>query len=581
MADTVLFEGFEEFTYVSFSSGAGADPGITPDLEDPLSYPPPWQGGPPDLLYEQFTLIGGSGSPTTPPGSPLTGHDGTPIWGFYDVLYFRIHVIPVVYYLGNVLQPEVRVVEVWNAWPRDSKTLSQIVETGTTGIVLIEPGSTPLLYVQLSSKDYTLEISDEGPAVIEANYVFDFTSEAPELDIYGQRSIAFAFCPQRPIKEMLEWRTDILESYDGDEHRIRGRRLPRQLFEYDYLIPDPEARRWALNTIAGQHGYAFGVPVFPMMRPLTADISAGVTVIPVDTTYADFRESSTFTSELVMLWRDWDDYEVVQVIAGGVAPSSLTVERPTIGGHTAGDTFAIPLQIMYSNDPIEWEESPNNVLFLKVGWLSTEVADIGDVSGLPTLDGLPVLAGYNFIDRRLGEKVTRNYTLIDPESGVFDVKFGRTVTEIASVKGFEARTAEDCWTMREIICGLNGRQTSFFLPSYRNDFTLASPIGSSATQIHVETVGFDRFLAGAPPWDAIMIELYDGTQFFRQITLTEPGSGDEVITIDSSLGQLVNQSDIRFFSIMYRMRFNVDRVEIEHKHVGEMSSRIPVAGVKQ
>ena len=137
--------------------------------------------------------------------------------------------------------------------------------------------------------------------------------------------------------------------------------------------------------------------------------------------------------------------------------------------------------------------------------------------------------------------------------------------------------------MRKILYGLNGKQTAFFLPSYRSDFELASTIGSGDVVVEVEPVGYDRFIATADPYGDFMIELHDGTQFFRNITLSEHDTvlGVEKLTIDSSLGQIVTASDIRFFSYLYRVRFNVDEIEIEHTRLSEQTIRIPVAGVKQ
>lgn len=586
MAHTALFEGLQDAVWKVTAAGSpppSETEGITPDLDDAYAYPPTYQGTWPtgtDAPWDAFTLPFGVGTP----GTRTPGHfdfDGWKILGFEGDLYYRIHVNPVRYDLGNVLQPESRVVEVWNAWPRTAKTLTAITETGTIGITLIEPGVKPLVYNPLASKDYTLEISEEGPADILANYLFNFGAEQPEHDVTGSRVVAFALCPERPIKEGLEFKTDIIESFNGSEHRIRGRRLPRQQFEYKYILKDDQARSWALNAAAGHHGRGFAVPVFSMMRRLTADISAGVTVVPVDTTNADFREPTTWTSELIVLWRDWDDFEVLQTSTGGVAASNITVDRPTIGAHLASETFVIPMQVMYSRDPIEWEESRNNVLFLSIGWLSESVADLGDLSSLPTHDGLPVLSGLNFMDNRLQGKVTRKYDMIDQESGVFEVLFGRTITEYSTTKGFEPKTDADCWLMRQILYGLNGKQTTFFLPSFRNDFQATGTIGASATDIEVELVGYDRLIDTADPYGDIMVELMDGTQIFRNITGSASDGITDTITLNASLGQEVTIANTRFFSYLYRVRLNVDTVEIEHSRLSNMTVRVPLAGVKQ
>ena len=39
-------------------------------------------------------------------------------------------------------------------------------------------------------------------------------------------------------------------------------------------------------------------------------------------------------------------------------------------------------------------------------------------------------------------------------------------------------------------------------------------------------------------------------------------------------------SQIKFFSYLYRVRLDTDKIEIEHSRLSEMSVRAPVIGVK-
>lgn len=590
MAHTVVFSGFQDETVQLAQTDpvTSGEEGINPQIVLAFTHPAPYAGSPPDFgeIPAAEALDFATNIPF-PPGPPVNSSAALPgalgffCGGFEEQIYERVHIIPASFALGNVLGSEVRAFEVWNAFRRSSKTLAAVNETATTGITLTEPSAPPLVFNALASKSYSIAIGELGPATIDAKYEFDFTSEAPLLLVTGTRIVAFAHCPQRPIREGIEFRSDILEAYDGTEQRIRVRKLPRQQFEYRYLLSDPLERAIALNTLSGFHGRGFAVPIFVFQRDLLADAAATDTVLIVDTTNADFRSSTATVRQLVVLWRDYDDFEITEVGVGGVAAGSITLARPLVDGHSASNTVVIPMQVMFGRDPVERSSTPNGVTTLAVGWLSEDVADLGDLTSLPTHAGLPVFSDLNFMDQSLDEKITRKYDIFDNESGSFEVLFGRIISELGTVKGFFAKTAATAFTLREILYGLKGKQTTFFLPSFQNDFNLLVTIGAADTGIEVSPAGYTQFLDGQDPWGDIMIRLKDGTDFFRNITNAVEATGPdrEILTMDSSLGQVVTVAQIDFICYLHRARLNTDKVELEYHRVDDVSVRVPIAGV--
>ncbi len=585
MADTIVFQGYQDVTgqIAQTDPVTSGEVGIVPQIVAAFPHPPPYAGAPTPIgetfdPMVQFDV----GVPAAPSSPALPNGVGVICGGFEEQLYESIHVIPARISLGNVLQLDVRTFEVWNAFRKTAQTLASIAESGTEGITLNEPAATPLLYAPLSSKDYSIDVTDDGPAVVDALYTFDFTVESPTLAVTGTRIVAFAFIPQQNLIEILEWKTDVMEGFDGDEQRVRGRKLPRQLFNMKYLFTEDQERNTALNTLTGHHGLALAVPMWQFQRDLDTDLSIDVSVIPVNTVDADFRDSTTEKAELVILWRDFNDFEIVEIAVGGLAPSQITLSRPTVRAHTAFDTLIMPMQVMFSKDPVEWDRTRNAVTSLTIDWLSTDVADLGDLSALALHDGIPVLDDLNFISRRLGEKITRKYEVIDSGSGAIAVRFGRTIPELGTEKGFETKTDAASFALRKILYGLRGRQKTFFLPSFREDFKLVTTIGASDLNIEVDPVEYTKFIDTADPFGDIMIELNDGTRFFRNITAAAEAIGPvrEILTIDSVLGQVVTAAEVRRISYLYRSRLNADKIRIQHIRPGELSVRIPVAGVK-
>lgn len=578
--------------------------GITPAIGTGLPFPPPYQPTPTPFAHSPGETLSGvfdeevifANLPTPPgPAAPpavLLNANGFLCPGYETDLYGRIHLIPLNAVLGNVLAETVLLVEVWNAF-FIPQTLDSITPTGNTGIVLVQPvppGAPPAVFPETSSFIYTFTIQEDGPAAINATFTFDFTVDAPVLTITGTRVVTLAFCPERPIKEVLEWKTDVLEVFDGSEFRIRDRKLPRQQFALEYLITDERSQAVFRNNVTGQAGRSFAIPVWTFGRPLLADLSPGDQVIQVDTTNADFRDSTADDAESVILWRSEFDFEIAQVGIGGLSANQIVLERPLEQAHTVLGTEVLPIQIMLGKDPIKWAMTQNNVMRARAEWLSEAVADLAEIdANLTIFDGLPVLTGFNFIDTTVEESVARKYDLFDTKSGVFQAIFGRTVVEFASRKGFETVTAQDSFDLRKLLYALRGKQRSFWFPTFRNDFLLQNAsITSGALTFSSEPVDYERFIAQQEPFASFMILLNDGTQFFRRITgvtFDETGgpSGEptEIVSFTPSLGQTVNAADVRFISYLIRSRFGSDKITLNHARRDNLSVRVPVIGVKQ
>ncbi len=575
-----------------------AEVGITPDLDDPLAFPPLYQGSP--VVAANLTLaeIGDSGlvfstSAPRPPGVPqiapgvgLTGLNGFICPLFDDDLYGRIILNPILLAFGNVLQQQSRTVELWNAF-FVPKTLNVINETGTFGLNLIRPAGAPTepaVYQALQSRIYTVQAEEVGPAVINAQYDFDFAPDfSPTLTVTGARVIAFPYCFEKPFRETLEFKTDVMKTEIGNEQRVSSRKIPRQLFRMQYLLTDENERQRALNAIFGHQGRIFAVPLFQWHRPLLVDAAITDTTIFVDTANADFRESTIDKQRLIILWRSPTDFEIAQVAVGGLAtPGQIDLELPLDQAHTAG-TDVVPLTFSLSKDPFQYEETQNNIITLDAQWLSNDFEDLSDLSSLPTLDGIPILADPNLIDTTLAQGFNADYDLFDTVGGPFQAFRNRTVPETQTFRGFEVAGDAAAWTLRQILYGLKGRQKSFWMPTFRNDFTVVVPIGAADLNITFEENDFHRFAEDGPdPWGGFYLELVDGTQFFREIVgTTAPSGGQESITLGASLGQAVTLAEIRISGLLVRSRFDQDRIAIEWPRTGNIKSRIPVVGVKE
>lgn len=546
--------------------------GITPNL-DAIAYLPDgsWSTRP---VVLEGGLSGASAVGTLSFGEGA--FDGVVTQTFDGDWYHRVHLLPMAIALGDVLQSQVRTFEVWNA-NFTSKTLSSIVETDTDGIVLSGgPGAPPIVYGPLSSFVYTLTVGVDGPFSIDASYFFDWAgTNDVTLSVTGKRAVLFIFEPQLPAAEQLEWLTDVQESYGGAEQRIMVRHKPRQWLDFTYLISNPAEVARAQNTLYGRVGTTVAVPVWWDLRPLLADISIGGTVVSVSTAYADFRAGS-----FAVLWRSSSDFEVVEIDT--VAPTQLTLSRPTELAHAAVSTVVIPLRRCLAPDPLPTSRYGNGVTTYQIAWQSIEPTDLSATDGELTLyAGLPVLNDRNFMSgAQVEEPIQSKAVLIDNKTSAAPDSRRRRFPRILTVKGWAPESAADSWAVRKLIYALRGRQRSFWLPTFRRDLNLTATVGPAATTLLVSPVEYERYIDGQDPLGHVAIYLTNGTVFFRQITNVEPGlGGTEQLTINAPLGVTVNPADILRISYLMRARLDTDRIEITHHGLGRMQVTVPVVGV--
>lgn len=560
------------FTGVVTDSLLDFKAGITTNLDSIAHFP---DGSPSSLPIVPDLMFAGSWADVLPVYAG-PAHTGVYTAVFDGDWYNRIHIIPLSFALGNVLQNQTREAEVWNAY-FTNHTLNDIVATGDEGISLSGgPGAPPVVYLPLQSEIYTFTVTLDGPLSIDATYLFDFDSEDLEVTLTGQRAIVFAFEPQLPVPETLEWRTDVLESYGGAEQRVMVRQLPRQSFAYTYLLSARQEVSRALNGLYGRVGGIFAVPVWWDARHLTADAALGATVILVDTTFADFRANG-----FVVLWRSSSDYEVVEVDT--LTGSQLNLTRPTDQAHPAATTYAIPVQRCLIADPTPTSRRTNGVTTIEATWTSQEQTDLAATDGELTLyRGLPVLNDLNFIDGdEISEPIESKAVVIDNKTSHAAKSYRRRFPRIISAKGWEPETAAELWAVRKLLYALRGRQRSFWLPTFREDFVLTATVGPAATTLLVQPVDYERFIDTNEPLGDIAIYLNNGSVFFRELTNVEPGpGGTEQLSISSALGVTVNVADVTRISFLVRSRLDADTVTITHDGLSRARIYVPTVGVQ-
>ena len=394
----------------------------------------------------------------------------------------------------------------------------------------------------------------------------DLDTPPPELDLM-ELLVLYTDWPFRVnvgSSEKLEWLSDVLSGYTG-EQRLALRDAPRQSFNYaDTLEPHDFTRA---KDFVRQNVYAT-VPVWFERTHVFGSLASAATVIVFDTADADYRDSSA-----VVIWESAD--KVVVRLIDTVEAGQLNLAAAV--GVDFTDPFVAPARIGIIVDGLQINRQLVTVATCNIRFLITDNVDLasGTSEGYmyPLYEGLDVLTDSTIVVGSVSENVINTSEFIDSGLGMVAVEPIKDYTDFKQTLGFLEQGKTALWMRRQWLHSLKGKQKPFWLPSFMDDLVLLVPIGAADVVVTVERLGLPAGMIGRH----IMLELNDGTQYFREITnAIEGGVGEAYITISSNLGAIVAVADVRRFSFISRVRLDTDQIEIKYRasDIAEMSAPV-------
>lgn len=485
----------------------------------------------------------------------------------------RIHIIPASIDVGNLTGSVSRSVALWNTYAT-TKACSAVVRKNMDGIVT-DAGSSFALG-PLSARIVNAVIAMDGPPIIDGSLTFVFADLSLKVTFAGRRIVAWVWKPQIPVLESLEWMTDLLEAHDGSEQRIRLRNAPRQAWEISVLSCDPVDQATIETALYGWQGRSWAMPVWAEQLAVTGPLAAGATQVVVDTTQADFRVDG-----MAMLWQSPMVNEVV--VLSGVAADRITFSLPTAVAFAEGAILVLPVRTAKIMGSIKRDDYASGPAKFTATFRSTEPREYtGQPSPEQYLDTDvlldPLLADGEIVSRN----IDRPATIVDYETGAVFMDVPRAYSTSLYDMRWELQDRAEIWALRQWLHRRGGRVLPFFVPSWRPDLQLQQLIAPTDTNIRVSDTGYTRLLSGSAIRKHIMIELNDGSRFFRRVTgsaLAE--AGQETLSLDAAIGQTINVSDVRRISWLTLCRLNADRIEISWQGVHRASVVAPIKEIAQ
>jgi hypothetical protein len=198
------------------------------------------------------------GYPSLAPTKPGHADASSVMPGMESDYYNKVWVIPD---LIEVRNPPIGVPQefgIWNACLEQNEILN-VVEDDTTGLeVSAEAGD---VYKRLQLIRYSITLTPLAPIEIDASYIFNFLIGAGELTFKASRAVVLYEPAEAPLKQVYEWKTDVIRAYDGQEQRVLVRPKPRCNLEYKIVFTSDA-------KIRAQRANLFTSISSPMVFPL-------------------------------------------------------------------------------------------------------------------------------------------------------------------------------------------------------------------------------------------------------------------------------------------------------------------------
>jgi hypothetical protein len=491
--------------------------------------------------------------------------------------YFeKFHVTPASFILGNVLATQQISVVVYSAYRTEQHTWDAFVNNAGAGVELLNQPTLPYTFEpQEGLTNLILQVGTSGPPTVDTtlDFVFDTMTISPVIQL--ERIVFWSPRPNMPYRETLEFNTQIIEHSDGSEQRIALRPNPRQQFDWTFLFEPGTERARIHNLLFDWQSRVYGIPMYHEATFTTSAITAGDTVINVQSTdYADYREAGL----AIVYDLNAGTNDIVEIDTGGIASTTLTLTTGTVNSYSSGVLVA-PIRTAKTRPSLSGQRYTTDAATLKVPFevLDNESNLASTAAWTTTHNSKVVVDDENAVSGSMQETFQRNIIVLD--NGISSV-YHDSPTEKGkrgSVKRFHATSKQDVWEVRQLIHALRGRQVSFYLPTFGYDLTPAAQLLSGGTALTVVNVGYDKYVKDRRPYTVIRVHFTDSVTnppLIRTITASSEIDADtETLTVDSAWPATYQPEDVDRIEYLELVRFDSDSFRFSYEQ-GDLTVRI-------
>lgn len=498
---------------------------------------------------------------------------------YSDDFYHRIHIIPPLLDLGNLISTQYRTIEVWNAHFY-TVDLTDVQVINGSGIIVTPPVGTPYTMGALESLSYDVSISADGPPAIDTTIRWTIDEVVVgfadyDAGITGNRVIPFPFLPDwaKDQTESLEWKTDVIKSYDGLEQRAKIRSKPRRYQSYYYTLQGVESQSLE-NLLWGWQSRLYAVPFWTDVTITYDALTVGQTVI-----FTDVDNYAYTIGSLLLISNGRSDVFEMQEIES-IGAGSIVLKKG-LDNNWPGPSLIAPANMARIDGDfgVKFKRDHSNMLQGNVQFL---YEPIGTDPWIPTspipdtyLTAEILLAEPNWRDG-LETEFNSEAKVLDFETGGFAISVRSGIPEIVHQYKWLLKSRQELTAFRAFLGRRSGKFAGFWMPSWRNDFTLTQTVTSGSNGFQAYENYYGLLVDAAVGRNHVMIFLRNGTYVLKEISSAGRNSIDpslvDVVTT-TTMGADFEPSDVKIACIIGWYRLFNDRVTLTYpdKHIAEVT----------
>lgn len=473
----------------------------------------------------------------------------------FDVMY-RWYIIPGIVNLSNPrLNVDVPFI-IWNTFSQ-RETIDSFAIDGSFALQFDFGVNTE--WKSAEYKTVNVQILP-GEPTIDATITFETSRGIGIFGVLASLADTFNIPPELPVKEVWEYKSDRIVSYDGTEQRISLIPEPRITMSFRTLIQDERTRLSNYNLLNKNIQFLSLIPLYQYAVNPVAITEVGDQKIFLPMNRTNFRVDS-----FVVL---------INPINSAVVISKVTIVEP--------DGITLDVSATQEIDRT-WVAVPaysgliSNGSSINMFSVSGEITIDCDIyQRIPTLRpgatrSIDIFDGLPFINRRPEgtnqESFSYEKEIIDNSIGARIIESRRLHPEIAGPRRFVIQRLLDPDEMdywRSFANSTRGAFKPFLLPTWMSDLTLIAPPVAGSSQISVAEGSFGSTYFPYDTWKRIQIEYADlpPTQH-KIIGVTETQEGTAVLSLEPALSIDARVTSANKISYILKMVCG-DVINLEH-----------------
>ena len=479
------------------------------------------------------------------------------------------HVIERSYDFGNLLSSTTSPLEVFSAFRKTTNSWTTFVNNAGAGTDLDVP-ILPRSVAPFEGIVMTLSVDVVGDAFVDGSLDFTFDNGSISVPVTIQRIVLWGLEPELPFRETLESLTDIITSKDGSEKRTAVRDLPRQSWEYRYIIQEGTERQTLENLLFDFQSRTFGVPVWIDDTELTAATIVGATEIFVGATaFRDFRVGS-----LAIVLTSQSVFDVAEISV--INASSIELDSSLANAYAIG-TKVFPLVTCTARPMISGARPPVGLSLLSMRFESTNNdVDLGSTSAFSTFNSKVLLDnGNSVLSGEVPETFEREFVTIDSGSGGRLIDSDWDQHKRGHTFSLRTNSRQEAFEMRGLIYALRGRQVSFYVPRSSDDFVVLNDLVNANDSMDITNIGYTQFVQSRQPKNVLRLTKTDGTVLLRTISSSViVDTTTETLTLDSTWPTAITVDEIERVELVEKVRFDTDRIRIQYGLNGSLAHMV-------